>query len=61
VAAREIAMLRRRLTAGDKDRLLKDARMAPAWISRVMRDVAEPAKKYPYILNGKGAALASTS
>jgi hypothetical protein len=43
--AREIAMLRRRLTASDKQRLLKDARFAPAWIARIMRDVAEPAKE----------------
>jgi predicted transcriptional regulator of viral defense system len=45
VGAREIAVLRRRLTAADRRRLLKDARFAPAWVGRLMRDVAEPAKE----------------
>ena len=45
VGTREIAMLRRRLTAADKQRLLKDALFAPAWIARIMRAVAAPAKE----------------
>ena len=39
VGAHEIALLRRRLTVDDKDRLLKDARFAPAWIARIIQDV----------------------
>jgi hypothetical protein len=42
VGSREVAILGRRLTAVDKQRLLKDARFAPAWIARFMRDVAKP-------------------
>lgn len=44
VGARETAILRQRLTPDDKQRLLKDARFAPAWIARIMRTVADPAK-----------------
>ncbi len=44
VTPRETTILRQRLTATDRQRLLKDARFAPAWIARIMRDVANPAK-----------------
>jgi hypothetical protein len=41
---RMIAGLRRRLSATDKQQLLKDLRYAPAWIADIMRKVAQPAK-----------------
>ena len=41
---RMIAGLRRRLSAADKQQLLKDVRYAPAWIADIMRKVAQPAK-----------------
>lgn len=37
---RMIASLRRRLSDGDKQQLLKDLRYAPAWIAEIMRKVA---------------------
>lgn len=37
---RMIASLRRRLSASDKQQLLKDLRYAPAWIAEIMRKVA---------------------
>ncbi|HEV2438184.1 MAG TPA: DUF6088 family protein [Verrucomicrobiae bacterium] len=39
------ATLRQRLKLADKRQLLKDARYAPAWISRFMQQVAETSKK----------------
>lgn len=39
---RTVAILRRRLSDHDKQRLLKDLRYAPAWIAEVMREVAQP-------------------
>ena len=44
IGTRETAILRQRLTTDDRQQLLKDARFAPAWIARVMRDVAGSAK-----------------
>lgn len=43
VGDREVDILRRRLTAADRQQLLDDARYAPAWVARVMQDVAAPA------------------
>lgn len=40
---RMITVLRRRLSAADKQQLLKDVRYAPAWIADIMRKVAQPA------------------
>ena len=37
--------LRHRLSAADKRQLLKDFRFAPGWIARLMRQVADTAKK----------------
>ncbi len=39
---RMIASLRRRLSDGDKQQLLKDLRYAPAWIAEIMRKIAQP-------------------
>lgn len=39
---RMIQNLRRRLSDTDKQQLLKDLRYAPAWIAKVMREVAQP-------------------
>ena len=37
-----VVALRRRLSDGDKQQLLKDLRYAPAWIAEIMRKVARP-------------------
>lgn len=37
-----IARLSRRLNRADRDQLLKDAPLAPAWIGQVMRTIANP-------------------
>jgi len=44
INTREIAILRRRLTDTDRDRLRQDARLAPAWIGRIMLELAEKMK-----------------
>lgn len=44
VGARETAILRQRLTADDRQCVLKDSRFAPAWIAKVMRDIAGATK-----------------
>lgn len=38
---RVVAVLRRRLTASDKQQLLHDLRLAPAWVAQIMRQIAE--------------------
>ena len=40
-----VVKLRRRLSDSDKDQLLKDIRHAPAWVAKVIRDVARPASE----------------
>jgi hypothetical protein len=40
IGTREIGILRRRLTDADRNRLRHDARLAPAWIGRIMLDLA---------------------
>lgn len=42
VGNREVALLRRRLTGADIGRLRKDARLAPAWVGRIMLGLAGP-------------------
>jgi len=42
---RVLTTLRQRLTAADKQQLLKDLHYAPAWIARLMRQVAESSEK----------------
>jgi len=39
---RMIARLRRQLSDGDKQQLLKDLRYAPAWIAEIMRKITQP-------------------
>ncbi len=41
VDAQMVRILRGRLSAADKHQLLKDLRLAPAWIAEIMRKVAE--------------------
>ena len=42
---RALMILRQRLTAADKRQLLKDLHYAPAWIARLIREVAESPEK----------------
>jgi hypothetical protein len=44
VGARETAILRQRLTSDDRQRVIEDSRFAPAWIAKVMRDIAGATK-----------------
>jgi len=37
---RIVSILREKLTADEKDQLLKDIRYAPIWIARIFREVA---------------------
>lgn len=37
---RAVAILKKRLDAGDKSKLLKDIRYAPIWIAEIIRDIA---------------------
>ena len=41
VDEKTVSILRRQLTARDKKVMLKDARYAPAWVSSVMKQIAE--------------------
>lgn len=45
VDVKQIAKLQRTLSAADKRQLLRDSRYAPAWIARLMRQVAGPARE----------------
>lgn len=38
---RVLGILRRRLTASDKRQLVRDLRFAPAWVARIIREIAE--------------------
>ena len=42
VDARTVALLRQRLRAADTSQLLKDIRLAPAWIADIARRIAKP-------------------
>lgn len=44
IGTREIGILRRFLTEADRNRLRQDARLAPAWIGRIMQDLAGRSK-----------------
>ena len=37
-----VASLRRRLTAAEKDEVLRDLHHAPVWIAEIMRAIAQP-------------------
>jgi hypothetical protein len=42
-----IAILRKRLSAGDRKQLLKDLRYAPAWIAEILRKIGQLETNWP--------------